>query len=129
MLNIEITFFGSPKVFVNKKRVIFPYKKAEALFYYLFFEKTSSRNNLTEMFWGDFQEDSAKKNLRDALYNIKKVFGFDIITSPKQTFLMLNDQYTITSDVDNFSKTSAISLYKGEFLDSFVVKNSFSFEE
>ena len=58
MFDIEITFFGAPKVFVNKKRVTFPYKKAEALFYYLFFYKISSRNNLTDMFLCGFQEDN-----------------------------------------------------------------------
>jgi len=48
-LEIKINFLGSPQVFVDKKRIYFPYKKAEALFYYLYFKKSSSRNSLTEI--------------------------------------------------------------------------------
>src|SRR6056297_3612187 len=131
MINLEINiyFLGSPKVFVDKKRIYFPYKKAEALFYYLYFAKSSSRNNLTEMFWSDFDEKSAKKNLRDALYKIKKTFGFDILISPKRTTLMINDEYSIESDIDNFDSKNALSIYKGEFLDNFIVKDCYQFEE
>jgi len=131
MINLEINiyFLGSPKVFVDKKRIYFPYKKAEALFYYLYFAKSSSRNNLTEMFWSDFDEKSAKKNLRDALYKIKKTFGFDILISPKRTTLMINDDYTIKSDIDNFNADNALELYKGNFLENFVAKECYSFEE
>src|SRR6056297_3582551 len=117
-LEININFLGSPKVFVDKKRIYFPYKKAEALFYYLYFMKSSSRNTLTEMFWSDFDEKSAKKNLRDALYKIKKTFGFDILISPKRTTLMINDDYTIKSDIDNFKADNALNLYKGNFLEN-----------
>lgn len=128
-LEIKINFLGSPKVFVDKKRIYFPYKKAEALFYYLYFKKSSSRNSLTEIFWCDFDEKSAKKNLRDALYKIKKTFGFDILISPKRASLMINTEYNISSDIDDFDKNNAAELYKGDFLENFVVKDCYGFEE
>lgn len=129
ILVIEISFLGFPKVFVDKKRIYFPYKKAEALFYYLYFEKSSLRNNLTEMFWSDFDDESARKNLRDAIYNIKKTFGFDILISPRQTSITFNNKYEVKSDIDGFSKDSALNLYKGDFLEGFLVKDCYSFEE
>lgn len=129
IMNIEIKFLGLPKVFVNKKRIYFPYKKAEALFYYLYLEKSSSRNNLAEIFWCNFDENSARKNLRDALYNIKKTFGFDILLSPKQQSIIFNNHYKVKTDLDGFSRNTALDLYKGIFLENFVVKNCYNFEE
>lgn len=117
-----------PSVKLNDKEIIFPYKKLEALFYYLCVKKKISRDEATYLFWSEHSESNAKKNLRDALYNLKKLFGFDVILTIKNKYITLNDEHSIEIDLDNFLKTKDDSLYKKEFLDNFYIKNCYEFD-
>ena len=63
MSEMKISLLGTPSV-KNKKgeEIKFPYKKVEALFYYLLVKKKTSRNKLATLLWGDMPENKAKKN-------------------------------------------------------------------
>ncbi|MGL5256109.1 MAG: BTAD domain-containing putative transcriptional regulator [Proteocatella sp.] len=128
MYKIVVTMLDFPSVKLNDKEIIFPYKKLEALFYYLCVKKKISRDEATYLFWSDHNESNAKKNLRDALYNLKKLFGFDIILNVKNKYITLNNDYDISIDMDDFLKNKDISIYKTDFLENFHVKNCYEFD-
>ena len=51
MYKVEIHFLQVPEVTVDGTKVIFPYKKAEALLYYLAVEKHVSREQAATLLW------------------------------------------------------------------------------
>ena len=71
--------FGTPTIMKDHEEVIFPYNKVKALFYYLLVNKKCSRDELAGLLWPDEEENIAKKNLRNAIYKIKKTFGEEVL--------------------------------------------------
>lgn len=123
--------FGTPIIMKDKEEILFPYNKVKALFYYLLVNKQCSRDELAGLLWPDEEDNTAKKNLRNAIYKIKKSFGEEVLISPKKSIVMLNTQLEIKTDVDDFinSEDNCLEFYKGEFLQGFFVKNAQCFEE
>jgi len=126
---INVKLLSTPQILIDDNPVVFPYKKAEALFYYLTIEKTITRDEAVGLLWEDNDESVAKKNLRHALYVIKKVFGFDVIITPQKYKLILNPEINIEIDLDEFKQENKLDLYTGTLLKGFGVKNSYAFEE
>ena len=58
---IRIKMFNIPSVYINDERLIFPFKKVEALFYYLLENKQATREELVALLWPEEREDIAKK--------------------------------------------------------------------
>ncbi|MBB6217551.1 DNA-binding SARP family transcriptional activator [Anaerosolibacter carboniphilus] len=132
MVNIQGKLFGTPMVLKNQEQVMFPYRKAEALFYYLLVRKQATRENLVHLFWADVDEDVAKKNLRNAVYIIKKVFEEDVLISPQRALVMLNPDIQFETDIDVFMRESdeqGIKAYTGAFLEGILVKDAENFED
>ena len=48
---IEILVLQNPKVLVNKQEMMFPYKKVEALLYYMAVEKSATRDQIATLLW------------------------------------------------------------------------------
>lgn len=128
MNHVSVKLFGSPSVELNKTKITFPYKKSEALFYYVCINKRVSREEATSMFWGDTGEETARKNLRDALYKIKSSIHEDIF-SPSKSTIEFSDNFSFEIDADAFTESNAFDLYSGVFLFNFSVKNCYEFEE
>ena len=129
---IKVRVFGTPTVIGNKGNIIFfPYTKLEALFYYMVINKQATRDELADLLWGNYNEKYAKKNLRNAIYNILKLFKKDIIISSKKSLLVLNTKLEIELDLDIFLRDNneGINSYVGEFLQGFTVKKTEKFEE
>ncbi|WP_432408722.1 AAA family ATPase [Wukongibacter sp. M2B1] len=132
MTLISAKLLGTPIVRKDKEDVVFPYGKAEALFYYMLVKKRSSRDVLVDLFWSNIALTSAKKNLRNAVYIIKKVFNEEILISPQRTIVELNSEMDFELDIDRFLNDcgdSSIKAYSGEFLEGFFVKDASCFEE
>ena len=128
---IEILVLQNPKVLVNKQEMMFPYKKVEALLYYMAVEKSATRDQIATLLWEDCDESSARKNVRHALYTIRKVFGEELITSPTRQNLELNQELEIESDYDRFleeNEKDRTEVYKADFLQNFYLKNAGAFE-
>ncbi|WP_026476718.1 AAA family ATPase [Alkaliphilus transvaalensis] len=130
MRNIEVKVFNTPTVFKAEEKILFPFRKAEALFYYLLVKGESTRDELVNLLWGEIDEETAKKNLRNAMYKIRKVFDLDIIISPQKSIVMLNPEIQIKTDLEIFlsSKNEGLEVYTGEFLQGFLVKDGEAFE-
>ena len=126
---INIKMFGNFEVNMNHVKILFPYNKAQALFCYLIINKECTRDKLAGLFWPEEEESNAKKNLRNALYKIKKTFNFEVLISPRKSTVMINPHIVIKSDVIDFLEDkNEIGLYTAPFLSGFYVKNAESFQ-
>lgn len=134
MTTINSKLMGIPEVFKDGNKVYFSYKKEEALFYYLLTKKQVSRDVVVNLLWGEVNEEIAKKNLRNAVYSIKKLFNEEVIISPKRSLLVLNPNINFSCDIyelfdNDESNEEIVSLYVEDFLEGFYVKDAESFEE
>ncbi|WP_312702328.1 AAA family ATPase [Sedimentibacter sp.] len=141
MDTLNIRFFGIPSITLENKRIDFRYLKAECIFYLLLFEKEASRDVLSSLMWGNMDDITAKKNLRNAIYTIRKQTFDDIIISPKRAVLELNSDYEIVSDVDfinNFDPCNDVeskdieefvNCCQGDFLEELKLKSDLEFVE
>ncbi|MEJ8552874.1 AAA family ATPase [Tepidibacter sp. Z1-5] len=126
---INIKFFNNHSVSKNNDIICFPYKKTEALFYYLAINKEASRDELVNLLWEDSKESTAKKNLRNAMYQIRKIFDMDIIISPKKSTVSINTQIHIKTDLNDFLNKEDVYFENGkcEFLKGLILKNNENF--
>ncbi|SJZ68956.1 AAA family ATPase [Selenihalanaerobacter shriftii] len=132
MLQLEAKLLGSPTIKINGDSIDFPYKKVEALFYYIVVKKKVSRIKIASLLWGDMLDGKAKKNLRNALYQLKKVVGKGIINTPDRSTISICEDCQLDLDIDVFLNEEgeeAIEVYKGEFLNSFLIKNAPDFTD
>ncbi len=127
MNNISVNLLGDPTVKLNGNEVFFPYKKSEGLFYYLCINKKISREEAINIFWADTEETTARKNLRDAIYKIKKALCDDIF-SPSKSSIEFNEEIQIEIDIDKIASNKILKHYKGDFLGNFQIKNCYDFE-
>lgn len=127
--DLKVYLFKTPEIYFCGELVTMPYKKAEALLYYMIIEKRTTREHAAALVWDNCDDSTAKKNLRHALYTIKKVFHIDVIISPDRQSLCLNPRIKFYSDYDDFMENHNIDLYQGEFLSGFFVKNAYAYDE
>lgn len=128
MMNLEVTLMKYPKVCINGEKVNFPYRKAEGLFYYLCVNHHISRDEAIGIFWADNDEKSARKNLRDAIYNIRKALGNDVLNIDGNTGISLEMSRILSLDVKNLNDDNMMMAYEGEFLEYFYIRNCLEFE-
>ena len=124
---LSVKLLGQPAVKFNDNKINFPYKKSEALFYYLCVNKGVSRDEAINIFWADSSEKKARKNLRDALYKIKTSISENIIT-PSKAVIEFSEELVIETDIDNINEFNAVNTYTGDFLSNFTLKNCCDFE-
>lgn len=129
MSKITFQLFQAPKIFLDGELITLPFKKAEALLYYLAIHKSITREQAAALLWAGNDEQTAKKNLRHTLYTIKKVFGQEVIVSPQKQVLTLNPELTFDIDYDQLMDKEKLDVYQGEFLHGFYVKNAPEFED
>lgn len=122
--------FGSPQIFLDGQPVIFSFGKINALLFYMFVNKTVSRDEVAGLLWPEMDEKNAKKNLRNTIYQANKILGDDYIFSPNRKILLLNESLPITSDISLFRERpeTHLELYKDQFLKGFFLKDSEDFE-
>lgn len=128
MNKIIIKLFGNPIVTYKNENIHFPYKKVEGLFYYICVNKTITRDEAISLLWLDNNESLAKKNLRDALYKIRKIFGENIFLKTKKSDISINNDI-IEIDIDKVSEDNINKLYVGNFLSNFIIKDNNEFND
>lgn len=127
MKEVMVTLMNVPSVMVDGLKIIFPYRKVEGLFYYICTKKRITRDEAIGIFWVDCDEQSARKNLRDAIYHIKKIVGSDVIKMDGNVFISVNPLVNLKIDVDDV-QDNILENYKGEFLNYFYIRNCLEFE-
>ncbi len=122
--------FGHPEIRLNNESILFSFSKIDALLYYLLVTKSASRDEVAGLLWPDKSDLSAKKNLRNAIYQANKMLGVEVISSPNKALLVLNKTIDIEIDVDSFMKETQenLSLYTDGFLKGFFLKDCEGFE-
>lgn len=130
-MKLEVKFLGMPEIKYGHENISFPFKKADALFYYLVMTKKATRDHLVNLFWSDSEDPIAKKNLRNAIYIIKKKIGVEVFVSPQRSMLELNPKVEIHTDLDFFLQDTeeALAHYKGSFLEGLILKECDNFEK
>lgn len=129
MDKISVHLLGRPYVEVNEKRINFPYKKAEGFFYYLCVKKNATREEIIYVLWGADNENVGRKNLREAVYQIKKLLGKEILVTEGHTGIALNPEGILEIDWDNLGEDFIPENEETGFLAHFHIKNCYEFEE
>lgn len=129
MDKISVHLLGRPYVEVNGERINFPYKKAEGFFYYLCVKKTATREEIIYVLWGADTENVGRKNLREAVYQIKKLLGKEILVTAGHTSISLNPECMPQIDWDEVTQDNILEQEEEGFLSHFHIKNSYEFEE
>ncbi len=130
-MRIDVKLLGKPQIKINDNKIKISLKKSEAMFYYLLMNKKCSKTELTNLFWGNKNDNSAKRNLRVNIHRLKRDFNdYDILLSTRY-FILLNPEAKINLDIDEFIKdsNSSVNHYKGELLEDFYLKGTYDFED
>lgn len=137
---LEMTLLGRPQIKLNKVLLEVNANKALALIYYLAATgRPHSRQALAALLWSDLPEEAARRNLRVELTRIKDSFEPYLLIA--RDSLAFNPEASYTLDLARFEATlrqtnptleelqTAISLYQGDFLEDFHVRDAPLFEE
>ena len=81
----------TPGILLNGRPVAFPFKRADALLYYMLVRRSATRQELISLLWESCDEEVGLKNLRNALYTLKKSLG-DLLLSPQKSLVVLNEK-------------------------------------
>lgn len=127
-MEVRVRFLGVPRLTLDGREIYLPFAKAEGLLFYVLHEKSALRDKLCAMFWGGQDEANAKKNLRNAVYAVRKASYEDIIVSPRRAVLEIDPAHPLLTDVDELHAFRAakppqedavdafLALYEGDFL-------------
>lgn len=122
MSKVEVQLFQIPSVKLDGEPVSFPFKRVDALFYYLACQKSATRQELVNLLWEDCSEETGYKNLRHTIYTLRKCLGSDIVLTTPKTEVRLNPDREIICDYDHLSPKTAQDV--DQFLRGFTVKNA-----
>ena len=125
MAKIEAQLFQIPCVKLDGEPVAFPFKRVDALFYYLVCQKTATRQELVNLLWGDCAEETGYKNLRHTIYTLRKVLGAELILTVPKTEVRLNPNAELECDFDRRDIEETADME--QFLRGFTVKNAPNF--
>jgi DNA-binding SARP family transcriptional activator len=159
MTHLSITLLGSLRLFLDEKPAVgFQTNKVRALLAYLAVEADQShrRESLAELFWPERPEGVSRKNLNQAIANLRKTIGDREASLPFLQVARDNVRVNVASDylldVTAFTNLltickdhshrrvstckpcirrleTVVGMYCGEFLMEFFLKDCPSFEE
>ena len=123
---LEINTLSSPEIVVGNEKVSgFVSRKALALVIYLAINSGScSREELADLLWSDRSQERAARNLRVVLWDIRKKVG-DYLSIDRHSVSISEsgdiwvDVHQLLEAIESKNLDLAISLYKGDFLESF----------
>jgi len=110
-MKLVVKYIGRVGVNVNGKSITekLSEKAKGILLYMVLNNKEYHRNHLKQLFWCDFSESSANRNLRHAVWNIRKVFrsiddSEEVLVNVSKSVIKLSDTLIIIKDIDFFNK-------------------------
>ncbi|MEG1144117.1 MAG: tetratricopeptide repeat protein [Clostridium sp.] len=128
MSKVNINLLGYPCIDLDGEKVNFPYKKVEGFLYYLCVKKSVTREEIICLLWGDEDETTGKKKLRDTVYQVRRFLDKDFLITSGHTGIALNPNYDMYIDWDHVYDENT-QIIPGIFLEHFFIKNSYEFEE
>lgn len=127
MTRIEMKFFGKPQIIIDGDIATVSLKRSEAMLYYIVYQKRVTREELVRLIWSDVEPQTAKKNLRNSLYRIKKDLGVELFVSLGKTVIITNPELEFILDAE-CEDLDFLKCYQGHFLRDFAVKDAEYFE-
>nr|WP_321502513.1 AAA family ATPase [uncultured Dethiosulfovibrio sp.] len=129
-MRIFFKLIGTPSIFNGSERIDVTLKKTEALLYFLATEGKATREQLSNLLWGDRTEESASNNLRNALYQLRKILSEKVIAADRRSVSLREGSYS--SDLDNLDRIEDLTFKDwrnlcDEFLAGFEVPESDEF--
>jgi DNA-binding SARP family transcriptional activator len=136
---LKIERLGNVRFTVDDKPVTdLPTRKAEALLIYLVCHRRAfAREVLADLLWDDRPQDQALANLRSILSGLRRSFN-PYLTITRQS-VAFNHESNYEIDVAEFERgldqrggrelVQTASLYRGDFLEGFYLRDSLGFEE
>jgi predicted ATPase/DNA-binding SARP family transcriptional activator len=144
MQNLMLRLLGPTQISANGMALVFPYEKVQALLIYLAVEAHHAhrRSALAGLFWPDQPEVAARHNLTQALWSLRRVLGNDqgnsLLRTTRET-VEFSPNATCYVDLAEFNRQlasgapqqleQAVSLYRGDFLESLALEGGIAFEE
>lgn len=127
---ISVSLLGPPQIRQDYDPIHFSFSKIEALLYYLLVNGQVSREEMAGLLWADKDNQTAKKNLRNGIYQANKILGQELIVSPNRQYIAINPELDITCDLWDFKENpiNYLHLYRGDFLKGFYLKDNDEFE-
>ena len=83
-MSLNFSFFGEPQVTKDGEAVQLPFKKAEALLFFLASEGCAPKEKIAFLLWGDKNEKQAAGSLRNALCLLRRNFPENIVANKKE---------------------------------------------
>jgi WD40 repeat protein/DNA-binding SARP family transcriptional activator len=132
---LQIRLLGRFDVYLDEKQIIISSRVGQSLFAYLALQAGTPhrREKLAGIFWPKSSDESARKNLRQELWRIRKALPGQSLSAGHA--YLLSDEYTITfnpeadywldvailenSNLDPQALAASLSLYQGELLPGF----------
>ncbi len=155
-VSLHITLFGYPILRRQGHEVPFESAKVRALLTYLLLQADTpqARDYLAYLLWPDVPNETARKNLRQALYSLRKALGpeAESVLDIQRDTVRLHPLPTLRVDVWEFDRLeqetrehphraygacpycrhryeAMLALYRGEFLHGFAVREADPFED
>jgi DNA-binding SARP family transcriptional activator len=140
---LQLYLLGAPRFEHDGHPVELTVAKAIALLGYLAVSATPPlRDRLLALLWPDSAPEAARKNLRNALWTIRKALGEDAVVSDDQQLALDAAVWTDVREISDFiprglslvgseisdRDESAIELYRGPFLDGLQLDDAPDFE-
>ncbi len=126
-MQIALHLFGKPSLKIDDQSIEISLKKSEAMLYYIVYEKRVTRDELVSIIWCDIEQQTAKKNLRNSLYRLKKDLGAELFSCPNKHVIerVVTPEFVVDIDQDD---AYFLAHYKGKFIDAFTLRESEDFE-
>ncbi|MFZ4661498.1 MAG: AfsR/SARP family transcriptional regulator [Caldilineaceae bacterium] len=137
---LELALLGRPQILLHGQPLEMTSHKAQALLYYLAMSRQShSRQSLAGLLWTDLDETSARRNLRVELLKVRA--DLDAFFHADRDTIAFDRNADHHLDVTQFEAnlrsgeptfeqlSQAVTLYRGEFLEDFHVRDAPFFEE
>ncbi len=129
-MSYEIYLLGNFKILKDGKEITIPYKKISYIIAYLTIEGKCSRSVISELFWESYDNQMAKKNLRNAVYNIKKLLGDDFLICHGRTAIEINSElvnYVDIKALQNLKDEEYVKSYK-QFMQGHFLSEGYNIE-
>jgi DNA-binding SARP family transcriptional activator/tetratricopeptide (TPR) repeat protein len=117
---LELRLFGTGEVWLEGRRLAVGHRKTLALLAFLALEGETSRSQLAGVFWSEYDEESARRNLRRELHRLRESGLRDQVQTTGENLRLLGLQ---TTDVAQFlllieagHLEAALEVYTNEFL-------------
>ena len=135
---LQLNYFSAEPTRLDGVAVGIPYAAVQGMLFYLAENGPESRDRLCTLFWDDMDEKGARKNLRNAVYIFRKIFGKDSLEDLSNDGLRIGSGCTIESDLDLIRNRNVpeaeelrqlLELYRHDFLSGFPIKRADAFQD